>query len=372
MTYLVTEILTIAFALAGSSLAFATSVSTDADSTVDSKSTKRIERSDRQDVRATDSRRQASGRESRRSTERSSRESKSLGISTELGASSLLLPTLIQIERGEVVTDSPAWNQLFTSCRLFSDQPPVPLVMPTVGKADYLNGALAKQDTQIARSMTVAPSNTALFGVRNFGRYAGDPHSLRLARPDEAARCYVGYGLLLSHTVQLVTDRAGSRSRDQGVTTAVLNQDPTHALLSALQTAVRDDSLWARIDQIISGVMTSCRLQADYYALTEGLAPWSCGSLRIDPAAVTATLGGLTVLGDNTFWGGRVNLARNITSEKSTGNTASSSDYATRETGKETAADLVSNQTLSRSRETGASSRVGGKADVSATPSIGR
>lgn len=102
--------------------------------------------------------------------------------------------------------------------------------------------------------------------------------------------------------------------------------------------------------------------------LNQGSTEWQCGSLKVDPSRVMATLGGMTVLGENQFMGQRLAFAQvtgqSVTARSSNSRSTYASQDATSETGQDVSMAKRKSTTVDRSTTTGAS----GKADTNATP----
>ena len=294
---------------------------------------------------------------------------------------------LQQIEQGQVDTGSNPVAELFQSCRFFTSAQPVPVALgasPSPMEVNYLAGGNVSmiwgaQNSEVSISandkITVRSSDPAVPRVRVSGAsiweryYWHETASLfRVGAARDIARCYFAYGLTIAGAMKNLAQGGRFQETNLSEKVVLVRGDLQERAAGALVAAMRAPTLRKEIEANTLRVTSADCILPTLAGLNQGSTEWQCGSLKVDPSRVMATLGGMTVLGENQFMGQRLAFAQvtgqSVTARSSNSRSTYASQDATSETGQDVSMAKRKSTTVDRSTTTGAS----GKADTNATP----
>jgi len=367
--------------------ASAASVGTETREGTDTKQGQTIENSQNIQLRKGNSKRNVTGSDRRAAEERAREKRQTDDISAELQGAALFIPMLQQIEQGQVDTGSNPVAELFQSCRFFTSAQPVPVALgasPSPMEVNYLAGGNVSmiwgaQNSEVSISandkITVRSSDPAVPRARVAGAsiweryYWHETASLfRVGAARDIARCYFAYGLTIAGAMKNLAQGGSFQESKLSEKVVLVRGDLQERAAGALVAAMRAPSLRKEIEANTLRVTSADCILPTLAGLNQGSTEWQCGSLKVDPSRVMATLGGMTVLGENQFMGQRLAFAQvtgqSVTARSSNSRSTYASQDATSETGQDVSMAKRKSTTVDRSTTTGAS----GKADTNATP----
>lgn len=136
----------------------------------------------------------------------------------------------------------------------------------------------------------------------------------------------------------------------------------------ALVEAMRDKKLMRDIEASTDRVTGGDCVLPTPAGLMQGNTDWQCGPLKVEPSRVNATMGGLTVLGENQFMGQRLSFAQVSGQSTTARGSESRSSYASKDDSNESGRDVSLSKRKSSTRDQSTTTGSSGKADTSATP----
>jgi hypothetical protein len=303
------------------------------------------------------------GWEARQSRENRLSHRHSASVSEEQNASAVLIPILRQAETGGLRLKSRAISQLVEACQVFTGAPLVGSiwaycqgtgahVMP------YLQGAgMAEQVLFGALQQTgdtgLCSGQRWAFGQINTAKGAANaatvPDSIlvpqwrgelkthwfqhvftrygaRLTDPLFATVCYAAEARILANAERLLA----SEGQRQGGGYRITMGQATQAVVdgggrSVITTAMR---LVAPAFQQGSGCVVPAKPDVVYNPAENS---WTCAGVQVNAGQRTASAGGLTILGDGTFWGRSLRVSLSSEGSRENAQTTSHSSYSSGE-----------------------------------------
>lgn len=315
---------------------------------------------------------ETSGTESRVNEQQGRARNLSSQITAEKTATSLFLPMLQQIERREVKTgDNPIAN-LFQACRFFTSAQPVPSTIAF--EADHIG---QYRNWLTNRSTVSFEPNLKTPRASVSGDVVWRDHPLyhqniryNMAPARTLARCYFGYGVTVAEAMNNMARQAVNVGRsplgDEKVVYMKGNLEDLAA--SALVEAMRSQKVASDIEQYTMRTTSGGCMLPTIYGMISSQYDWSCGGLKVDPSATTATLGGMEVIGNNTFMGHKVSFAQVGGATQTTEVQRSKGRHTSSEESAESGQSVTLEKTKATSMEKRTTTGMSGKSGVTASP----
>lgn len=275
-------------------------------------------------------------REKLKALDLSRKEVSNFAFSTEIPLSTLLIPLIKETEQKEINTE---WEKMHVLkqtnfgrtlelCRLYSDVPTVPTAYPhhypqrvtkrsgdgvgwlAVGGGPthafiknkalrYVDGFRFTVDNDIVRPITDMDSLSHAIGRK-------------VDTPAKPVRCIYFYAKLGEAVINKLTRVSvavdGEPTRKQSLFVGGnLHQAVKDALLEARYGPNRYNP-YPDVDEFANReIEKGCKLPT-LVGIQSNAVDWQCGGLTVDPNSLTATLGGMPILGGNTFFGKKITL----------------------------------------------------------------
>jgi hypothetical protein len=303
------------------------------------------------------------GWEARQSQENRLSHRRSASVSEEQNASAVLIPILRQAETGGLRLKSRATTQLVEACQVFSGAPLVGSIWSycqSTGAHEmpYLQGSgMAEQilfgGLQRTGDTGLCSGNRWAFGQFNTGHGSGNSANLpdsilvpqwpgelktpwfrqvftrygaRLTDPLFATVCYAAEARILANAERLLA----SEGQRQGGGYRITMGQATQAVVdgggrSVITTAMR---LVAPAFQQGSGCVVPAKPDVVYNPAENS---WTCAGVQVNAGQRTASAGGLTILGDGTFWGRSLRVSLSSEGSRENAQTTSHSAYSSGE-----------------------------------------
>lgn len=350
-------------------VASAASVGTETREGTDTKQGATSEQSKNIQIRKGQSKRDVSGSDRRSADERARERRQTDDITAELQGSTLFLPMLQQIELGEVDTGENPVAALFRSCKFFTQGPAIPVALgarPDPEELAFLEGRPVTISYQPGADMPRIRVSGDIISERYDWYDTSLAYRLDAART--LVRCNFAYGMTIAAAMRILAKGATVRETPLKEKVVLVHGDLQERGAAALVAAMREPALLREIERNVQRVTGGeCSLPT-VAGLNHGNTDWQCGSLQVTPGQLRATLGGMTVLGENQYMGQRLSFAQvsgqSTTARSSESRSTYTSRDATRETGRELSMGKRQTDTRDVSTATGAS----GNAAANATP----
>ena len=298
------------------------------------------------------SRKSAHGWESRQGAEARRSLRRSASLSGEMNAAAILIPLMRRVENGGMALSSPAVTRLVQSCKVFSATPLVgsawaychgtgahvipylpnsgmaQQILFGVGNAGGLTGLCsgnrmfygqvfnhigqADKPGMIPDSM-LAPQWLGELKTRWF-REAVPMYGARIAPPLFATLCYSTEAKVVADAERILADSAPPVVHDGRKVYEITQGEAERALVAAGSRSALAASM-RLLDPAFSpgnGCVVPVKGDAVYNPSEN---TWSCAGMQVNAGQRSAQAGGLTILGDGTFWGRSLKVA--LTSESS-------------------------------------------------------
>jgi len=348
------------------------------------------ERSESIQLRKGSTKRDATGSDRRSAQERSKERRQTDDITAELQGASIFLPMLQEIERGEVDTGGNPAAMLIQSCKFFTSAQPVPIALGA-NPGHYLNRALhgdshvairwgaeknevnlgggADGSVVVSTTASATPRERVSGGIvaERFVWHEGT-RPYRIAPAKDIARCYFGYGLTIAGAMRRLAEAGAIRETPLKEKVVLVRGDLQDRAAKALVEAMRDKKLMRDIEASTDRVTGGDCVLPTPAGLMQGNTDWQCGPLKVEPSRVNATMGGLTVLGENQFMGQRLSFAQVSGQSTTARGSESRSSYASKDDSNESGRDVSLSKRKSSTRDQSTTTGSSGKADTSATP----
>ncbi|GGY59500.1 hypothetical protein GCM10011297_35020 [Bacterioplanes sanyensis] len=330
-------ILCLAVALPAFVFAADPTIDNSAGRSVGSTKEERLERLKELKLQQSKSKVEAETREKLKALDLSKSEVSSYAVSSEVPLSTLLIPLIREAEQKEVSTDwskmqfvqQNNFGRMLEACQLFSDVMPVPTAFPlhmpprTSIRPGHGEGWLLVQDgpTHAFFSDPSLGYVKPVFSIDAHGlSEISDMKSLSYAvgrKVDSAAvpvRCYYFYARLGEAVINELTRFSvaadGEPTRKQNLFVGGdLQQVVRDAFTSARYGPNRYEP-YPDVEEFAQPeISKGCRLPT-LLGIQSNAVDWQCGGLMVDPNTSTASLGGMQILGGNTFFGKSVTLTQ--------------------------------------------------------------
>jgi hypothetical protein len=269
-------------------------------------------------------------KEKLRSMDLSRQELQSFSVSDDVPLSSILTP-LIRAE--EVMIANTKWEELtyikkgnnqimLDACRLYSSVPAIPtafpLAVPPIVKRIGSEGRLLveggsthqfiqdKALSYIGLKYTV--NGSAFIGMTTM-QDISDAVGVKLDNPALPVRCFYYYARLGEEVIQNLSD--STLAVDKGVSkeTLFIGDDLQDAVKRSFRKAMIKYNPYD-VEQFSNReINQGCRLPT-LLGIQSGFSDWQCGGLSVESKTLSASLGGVPMLGDNVYFGRKVSLNR--------------------------------------------------------------
>lgn len=334
--------------------AIAADVSSDTSQSIDTKNSKSIDKSESIQVRKAKSKRDVSGKDSRKSNDTSREARAAEQIQLELQAASLFLPLVQRIEAGEIDAGDNEIAALFRDCRYFTDSQLVPLAsagerfsgdeLANTALLQVLYGVTERIAYKHSTGDSFSESRARVTGSgiwKRFSWHYSSDTEYRFAPPRDAVRCYYAYGLTIARAIEQLAQGAKVLRPPQSPPLVLIHGDLGARAANALATAMRSPSLRLDIEtKTIATTSRACSLATVYVLETSDLS-WQCGAFRANATQIGASVGALVVLGENQFMGQRLTFAQVTSEDSSLRATDSRSTYASADSTSESGQDVT-------------------------------
>lgn len=311
------------------------SIDNSAGRSVGSTQEERLERMKELQLRQEQAKRRQETREQLKALDLSKTEASNYAVSSEVPLSSLLIPLIREAEQQEMATDwgkmqfiqQNNFGRMLEACQLFSSVFPVPTAFPLHMPPRV---SVRPGDGEGWLVVTDGPTH-AFFNDPSLGyvnpRFTIDQGSLSRVtdmrvlshalgrRVDSAAlpvRCYYFYAkvgeTVINELVRFSVAADGEPTRKQSLfVDGDLQEIVKGALISARYGGYEP---YPDIEEFAQAeISKGCRLPT-LLGVQSNAVDWQCGGLSVDPNSLTVSLGGMQILGGNTFFGKSVTLTQ--------------------------------------------------------------
>lgn len=362
------RLITLVAILLGIANVHAQSVGSESRKGTDTKQDQTLENSQNIQIRKGQTKRGTQGSDRRKADERSKEKRQTDDISAELQASALFTPMIQQIETGEIDTGDNEVAQIFRQCRFFTAAPAVPIALgarPEPEEISYLQGRMALSYRPGADMPKIRVRGDILW--RHYDWYDGK-YVYRFESPRNLARCNFAYGLTIAAAMRSLARDNSIKETPLQEKVVLVRGDLQERASNALVSAMRSPSLMKEITANAIRVTSNDCILPTITGVNQGNVEWQCGSLKVDPARVQATMAGLTVLGENQFMGQRLNFAQ-VSGQSDTARSSDSrSVYSSQDQTQESGRDVSMSRRKSTNTNQSSKQSASGKADTSANP----
>lgn len=299
---------------------------------IGSESTSKVDRKKEIKVDKTKKNISSETRDKLRSMELSRRDLQSFSISEDVPLSSILTP-LIRSEEVEVANTN--WDELvyikkgshqimLDACRLYSSIPAVPTAFPYhvpvhgsrrpgVQKGwMVVEGGPVHQFVQDKGLSYINPEynmNSRLFAGMSNMKHLSDAMGRKLDNPAMPVRCFYYYARLGEEVIKNLSDSTIAVEKRSSKETLFIGVDLQRAVNLAFRKAMSTYNPYD-VEGFANGeIDKGCRLPT-LVGVQSNIVDWQCGGLSVDPNSLSASLGGVPMLGGNTFFGKTVSLNR--------------------------------------------------------------
>lgn len=265
-----------------------------------------------------------------RSMDLSRQELQSFSISDDVPLSSILMPL---IRKEEIMTASTNWEELtyikktnnhvmLDYCRLYSEVPAIPtafpFVVPPVVKRIGNQGRLFFEGEGIYQFVQdKALSYIGLKYTMNGSAFAGmttmkdisNAVGVKLDNPAVPARCFYYYARLGESIIKDLSGSALAVDKTVSKETFFIDGDLQKAVERSFRNLMFRSNSYDVDDFANREINQGCRLPT-LSGIQNGFSDWQCGGLSVESKTLSASLGGVPILGDNVYFGRKVSLNR--------------------------------------------------------------
>jgi|TARA_B110000046_G_scaffold186016_1_gene231414 hypothetical protein len=267
-----------------------------------------------------------------RSMDLSRRDLQSFSISEDVPLSSILTP---MIRSEEVNVASTNWDDLayikknghqtmLDVCRLYSSISAVPTAFPyhipvsgfrrpgvQKGWMVVEGGAVHQfvQDKGLSYINPEYKMSSRLFSGMSNMKHISDAMGRRLDNPAMPVRCFYYYARLGEEVIKNLSDSTIAVEKNSSKETLFIGIDLGEAVKLAFRKTMSTYNPYDIEEFANVEIDKGCRLPT-LVGIQSNIVDWQCGGLSVDPNALSASLGGVPILGGNTFFGKTVTLNR--------------------------------------------------------------
>ncbi|MDX9737686.1 MAG: hypothetical protein RBT53_05995 [Azonexus sp.] len=349
--------------------ALAASVGTETREGAETRQGRSIENSENIQIRKGQTQRSTTGADQRTANERAREARQTDDVSAELQGSALFVPMIQEIELGHVNTGGNTVAAIFRECQFFTATPAIPIALGPFPDPVHLNFLGGGTVAGIKWPSGTNP-RTRVSGEWVWKRYSwyDRPLAYRFDTPRNLVRCNFAYGHTVATAMRLLADEGAVRETPLKEKVVLVRGNLEERAAQALVAAMRSPTVQQQIETDTRRVTSADCLVPSLYGLQQGSWEWQCGSMKIDPGRLQATMAGMTVLGENQFMGQRLSFAQVSGHTINARSSDSQSKYSSRETGREDARDVSMGKRRSDSLDQTTTTGTSGTANTNASP----
>lgn len=270
-------------------------------------------------------------KEKLRSMDLSRQELQSFSVSDDVPLSSILTP-LIRAE--EVMTANTKWEELtyikktlnhvmLDACRLYSSVPAVPTAFPfavpprIISRAGGGNRLLVEggsayqfiQDKALTYlNLEYTVNGSAFIGMKTM-KDISDAIGVKVDNPAIPVRCFYYYAMLGEAVIEDLSRTTLAVEKGVSKETFFIGDDLQKAVERSFRNLMFRSPTYDIDGFANREISQGCRLPT-LLGIQSGFSDWQCGGLSVESKTLSASLGGVSMLGDNVYFGRKVSLNR--------------------------------------------------------------